>query len=240
MIGPASGRVPNPGEEPPQVSEDVVGIVHDLRLPLSVISGYADLLDHGELGELPARAQTAVAAIAVKAAEMRALLEAMLDLDRDDSASDAARRIRSVNLVTAAKEAVERAESRARLGGDELRLVTAHPRVPARADPRLLGRILDNLVNNALSYARHPGRVAVSVAHSGGFGEVRIEDDGSGVPETVREQLLRSDDRVEGNGGAGLGLRLCFALAERIGGTLRIDDAEGGGALFILELPLAG
>jgi two-component system sensor histidine kinase KdpD len=139
-----------------------------------------------------------------------------------------------------ATQAVERAQPRAALAGAAVALEIDGP-VPVRSNPRLLGRILDNLINNALTHGRHPGRVVLSSRRHGGYGEVAVEDDGAGLSQAAREHLFTplSEGADSAALSSGLGLYICRALAEQIGGVLRLEDNPGGGTTFVVELPLA-
>ncbi|MEO6921811.1 MAG: ATP-binding protein [Collimonas sp.] len=107
-------------------------------------------------------------------------------------------------------------------------------------EPRNLGRAFSNLVRNALRYARSSIRVRVETG--AGCWNLIVEDDGVGIPENERERIFepfyrldRSRDRT--TGGYGLGLAIVKRATERLGGTVRIDASELGGAMFIMRFP---
>jgi two-component system OmpR family sensor kinase len=112
----------------------------------------------------------------------------------------------------------------------------------AEADPALLRRVLDNLVDNGL---RHTGRGTVLALRgytSDGGWSVEVADQGPGVARDHRDLLFtrfaRSDSsRSPENGGAGLGLALSAAIAQAHGGRLELVDHDGPGAVFRLYLP---
>ncbi len=109
------------------------------------------------------------------------------------------------------------------------------PTVTAAADD--LRRALDNLVQNALRHCA--SQVRITAGRRAGWGEVRVADDGPGVPPGDRERIFRPGDRGTASRGAGRGLGLAIAreLAERHGGRLTLDPV-GRGATFRLALPL--
>nr|WP_180218589.1 ATP-binding protein [Streptomyces albus] len=112
-----------------------------------------------------------------------------------------------------------------------------------RGSPGQLERVLANLLDNAQRHAA--GEVSVSVGREDGTLALAVCDDGAGVPEAERERIferfVRLDDaRSRDEGGAGLGLAIARDVAERHGGTLRVDAAPRGGARFVLRLPVAG
>ncbi|MER7817351.1 HAMP domain-containing sensor histidine kinase [Streptomyces sp. NPDC096153] len=105
-----------------------------------------------------------------------------------------------------------------------------------------LARVLGNLLDNAQRHAR--GAVSVTVRREGGDAVLTVADDGPGVPgperERIFERFVRLDDaRTRDAGGAGLGLAIARDVAQRHGGTLTVSATAGGGALFVLRLPLA-
>ncbi|MCZ4506817.1 HAMP domain-containing sensor histidine kinase [Streptomyces sp. ActVer] len=104
-----------------------------------------------------------------------------------------------------------------------------------------LARVLGNLLDNAQRHTRTSG--AVTVRRAGEWAVVGVADDGAGVPaaerERVFERFVRLDEaRTRDDGGAGLGLAIARDVAVRHGGSLTVQDAPTGGALFELRLPL--
>ena len=115
------------------------------------------------------------------------------------------------------------------------------PRAGRRPTPTALGRVLDNLMRNAVSHAGRRGTVTVRVTPADGRAEVRVRDGGRGVsPGTARRSSSpASAGRPPRARGSGLGLAIAREIAEEHGGTLTLDPA-GPGACFRLRLPLAG
>ncbi|MDO6413635.1 CHASE2 and HATPase_c domain-containing protein [Sphingomonas sp. BIUV-7] len=119
-----------------------------------------------------------------------------------------------------------------------------------RGDRALLGRVLVNLINNAVKHSPVNGRVFCSVASPRGDAArpmliCRIADQGAGIaPDligSVFERFRTSEDRSQRNqSGAGLGLAFVQTVIERHGGTVGCENNAGGGASFWLYLPLAG
>lgn len=110
------------------------------------------------------------------------------------------------------------------------------------ADPDLLRRLLDNLIDNAIRHSPSAGTVYLAGSRSDGGWSVEVRDEGQGVPEAARATLFdrfaRSETaRDRQSGGAGLGLALSRAIAESHGGRLELVSAGGPGATFRLFLP---
>lgn len=112
------------------------------------------------------------------------------------------------------------------------------PRAPVRADPVLLREALRNLVSNALDHAGRPGRgarIRVSVADdAGGLRRIRVEDDGPGIPESRRGEVV---ERFSRPGGGGLGLAIVARVAQAHHGRLALGESPLGGLCADILLP---
>ena len=108
-------------------------------------------------------------------------------------------------------------------------------------DPRLLTRLIRNLMQNALRHGAPP--VEVVVARDGDTVALSVRDHGHGIPENeggrVFEAFYRPSGRGEQAGGWGLGLSLVRQIAGHHGGTVRHETPADGGARFVVSLPAA-
>ena len=111
------------------------------------------------------------------------------------------------------------------------------------ADPAQLGRVLDNLMNNAMTYNLSSARVAVTVSTSDDQASVRVADNGVGIPAQERERIFEQFHRINEPSfinvpGTGLGLYISRHLAEANGGRLTLESSSPQeGAVFLLTLP---
>jgi signal transduction histidine kinase len=105
---------------------------------------------------------------------------------------------------------------------------------------KLLRRAVRNLLENARRYSH--GDITLELACIDGQAEIRVDDRGPGVPADQRERIFEKFYRLPGaserSGGVGLGLALVRSIAERHGGSVRCEARAGGGARFVLRLPL--
>ena len=125
----------------------------------------------------------------------------------------------------------------------ELQAEAQAPAMLLRGSPRLLRRLLRNLLENARRYSSGEITLALSAGGSAAapLAVIRVNDRGPGVPAAQRERIFEPFYRLPGaserEGGVGLGLALVKSIAERHGGTVRCEDNPGGGASFVVELP---
>jgi len=217
---------------------------HELRTPLSVIGGYVSMLADGTLGQAPASWEAPLSVLVEKTSELAHLIDDVLLAGRLESGV-ARTTGRSMDLRLALREAGRRAEPRAELLDATIEVDSLETTASVWADPDQVGRILDNLVNNAFNYSGGRPHVGLSLALDDAFAVVRVEDQGRGVSREHRDrifqQFYRVDDPAAGfPSGTGLGLFISRALAERYGGNLELEWSEPGvGSRFTLRLPLS-
>jgi signal transduction histidine kinase len=217
---------------------------HELRTPLSVIAGYVSMLEDGTLGPAPVAWETPLTVLVDKTRELAHLIDDILLAGRLESGGA---RIsgRSMDMSESLQQAARRAGPRAALLAADLKVRTPHSAVRVWADPDHVGRILDNLVNNAFSYSQAAPRVSLTMETDASSAVITVEDSGRGIAAEQRDrifqQFYRVEDPVEGYPpGTGLGLFISRALAERYGGSLELAWSElGAGSRFALRLPLA-
>jgi signal transduction histidine kinase len=216
---------------------------HELRTPLTVIKGYLSMLSDGSLGEPPAGLRQPIELLASKAEELGALVDDLLFTSRLDSGRLPAHP-RRLDLRVAVEEAARRADPRVHLLGGELETRVPDAPLVVSADPEHVARVLDNLINNALTYRRpgQPAWVRLTAGVEDGLAVVSVEDRGRGVPpelsERIFERFVRGDQGSSGAPGTGLGLYISRQLAGRHGGRLELDrSTPGQGSRFSLRLP---
>jgi signal transduction histidine kinase len=214
---------------------------HELRTPLTVISGYVSMMRDDTFGRLPDRLRDPIAAVQRKTREINALIDEMLLSARVQRGTVPAATI-SLDVRDAVRLAVERAAPRVTLEQASLSYEVPSRPILTEVDPDHLGHILDNLINNALTYGDERPWVKITVA-GGRDARVLVKDRGWGVPEAMREKIFERfvhySSPVHGwKSGSGLGLSVSRELAERYGGSLELVRSEPGkGSLFVLRLP---
>jgi signal transduction histidine kinase len=204
---------------------------HELRSPLATIAAGLELLQDGS--SMRDSDVVTVVALRGEAERLHRLVEALLLLARADERGLQPRRD-EVDL----DDVAEAERVRPGAGGVPAE-VHADP-VRVIGDRGQLARVVRNLVDNARRHAST--RVLVTVRRDGGDAVVEVSDDGPGVPVAERgrvfERFVRLDDaRARSDGGSGLGLAIVAEVAAAHDGSVEIDDAPGGGALFRVRLP---
>jgi signal transduction histidine kinase len=217
---------------------------HELRNPISVLTGYLSLLSDGSLGPAPERWKGSLEVLTAKTRELNHIVTSLLEASRLET-NPLPRSRGLTDLRKVVREASDRARPRAGLlGADIATSLTAGP-VPVEADAEELGRILDNLINNALTYNVRSPRLSIAVARDRDRAFVRVADNGAGIPEDERERVFERFHRTNEPAfrhvpGTGLGLYISRQLAESHGGSLVIESSKpGDGTVFALALPLA-
>jgi len=219
---------------------------HELRTPLATVRGYAELYRQGAVTD-PEDVTTAMRRIETEAARMGGLVEDLLTLARVDEqrAEDGDRR-GPVDLTVLAADAVQ--DARALDPGRDVTLTGTQGPVQqavVHGDEPRLRQVVTNLVANALRHTPPGTPVQLRVGVDDGTGVLVVSDRGPGIaPEHARqvfERFFRSDvSRQRGHGGgSGLGLAIVAAIVAAHDGQVGVSQTPGGGATFVLRLPLA-
>jgi signal transduction histidine kinase len=210
-------------------------VSHELRTPLTAIRGHVAALADG-IVESPAEQAAAFDVIAAEASRLERLIGDLLDLAKLEADRFTFRREQvDVADLLARCEATHRETARSRDVDIELRPAEV---APVAGDGDRILQIVSNLVENAVRWTPAGGVVRLSAAAVAGGVRIEVADSGPGVPADRRADVF-SPFFSEGGGGTGLGLAIASELAAAMGGSLSVDDAPEGGALFVCVLPRA-
>jgi K+-sensing histidine kinase KdpD len=208
---------------------------HELRTPAAAILGSALTLD-ARRGELSAEDESALRnALTEQAKRLAALIEQLLDLSRLRAQAVPVQRER-----WRVQELVEQTLAEVAPDQRENVDVRVDPGLEVDADPVVFGRILSNLVTNALRHGAAPVHVTAAFDDTAGALQLVVEDAGDGVPEDVRSRIFDEfsrSARASGMPGSGLGLAIARSYAHAHGGELVLDQNGTRGARFRLVLP---
>lgn len=215
--------------------EAVSALSHDIKNPLAVIAGYADMLrdaDPGEHDDLIRRIQHSTQQATHLVANV---LDAAAFEGRPMVANYAPMRLNEV-----IDQVCEQYQIPAEAKGLHISLRRAVDEPVIEADAQLISRALGNLVSNAIKYTPQQGQIEVASASTGDGVEISVADNGKGIPSEALARLFQPYSRVgtdRGIEGTGLGLYIVRRIAEAHGGSATVRSTVGAGTTFTLHLP---
>lgn len=222
-----------------QKAELTALVVHDLKNPISTLISYCYLMLEGELPDKPRGHVTTMMDVCQS---MTRLVMNILDIDRSEDGKLEAR-LEPFDLVGLAQDVCRLMGGRAQRLGRALKL-DAPATLPIVGDRDMLRRLLENLLDNAIKHTPRGAGIQVLIARpEPGGAEMRVMDEGPGVPVALREKIFEKYVRLDGSAGQsqmgsrGLGLVFCQRAAAAHGGRITVDDRDPHGAVFALHLP---
>jgi signal transduction histidine kinase len=210
---------------------------HELRTPIATILADASLsLERARSAE---DERATIVRIESEAARMARILEGLLVLARSDAGSPATRS-EDVDLRSLLEASASRIASRAAERGVPLETRVDGALVVADRDSGL-ERVFDNLLDNAMRYSRTGSEIVIAAVERDGMARVTVSDHGPGIAPDERTRVFERFHRGHGAGGAGagLGLAIARAIVDAHGGRIHAAETPGGGATFVVELPIA-
>lgn len=214
-------------------------VVHDLKTPVNTMDLHAQLLLRNP--ELGAGARASVQRIRAEARSLLRLVLNLLDISKSEEGQLAPKKTR-IDLDALLGELLELHDAPAQARAVTLERAVEVKRVQADVD--LLRRVLENLLDNALRHAPDKSRIRMTAAASEGAIEIRVADEGPGIPDELRSKIferfvqVESGERVVTRSGRGLGLTFCKLAVEAHGGSIWVEPANPGpGSVFCLRLP---
>jgi len=230
----------------------VSSMSYELRVPLTSIAGFAEMLAGGYAGELSDTARDYVGAIMTAVGRLSALMGDVLDLTQS-AAGTLPMAFEPLEVADFVRQAVELVREPARSAGLTLAATLSPESGTIAGDRKRLNQALDHLLRNAITYTPAGGRVLVRSRVADGMAEIVVSDNGPGIPPRQRERIFdrfrRSTIGQGGQGGedndageesAGFGLPLARQFVEAHGGTLDLLSDVGRGTSVIIRLPLQG
>jgi len=215
---------------------------HDLRTPLTSISGNADLLAAGVYGPVIDEQREALARMKEAVREQLRMINDILSFAQLNSG-----RVEVQPAPVRMAEALERAERliRERVAEAGLTLELDPSNAVVSADPDRFQQVLLNLLTNAIKFTPAGGRISVACQVDSDRVRIRVRDTGVGIAQDQLEHIfdpfvqLDQQDVEPVHRGVGLGLAIARDLARGMNGDLTADSAPGEGSVFTIELPAA-
>jgi two-component system phosphate regulon sensor histidine kinase PhoR len=221
--------------------QDLVATVsHELRTPVAAIYGSAVTLRRGDVELEDELRDKLLDVIAVEAARLAEIVDHLLLTSRLDSGQLAVK-IERCDPIEIARQEVESARTQVPENVD-LSFEAPGSLPPVAADPGQLGQVLSNLLDNAVKYSPEGGAIAVELSSADRHVRFAVSDRGLGVPAGERERIFEKFYRLDpgmtrGIGGTGLGLYICRELVRRVGGRIWVEQGQGAGSRFVVEIP---
>ncbi|PUB26133.1 PAS domain S-box-containing protein [Promicromonospora sp. AC04] len=223
-----------------RIKDEFVSVVsHELRTPLTAIRGALGLIDSNALDNAPEQAARMVHIALTSSERLGRLVDDILDTERLN-ASTTRFELEEHRVDALVSAAVEQVSVLANKVGVALRPVRSTEVV--RADGERIVQTLTNLLGNAVRFSPRGSTVRVTAAPAGEFVELRVDDEGRGIPPDKLESVFRRFEQVDASdtrerGGSGLGLAIARSIVERHGGRMwAVSEGEGRGSSFRFTL----
>lgn len=224
------------------VADYVQTFTHEIKSPLSAIRGAAELLQ--EAGMPPEERERFLANIGRESERIQQLVDRMMELTALETRRvlDQVQPVALGALLREAALGVAPAAARRGIVIDVQGLREDLGEVHADGDPLLLRQALGNLLDNAIDFSPEGGTVRLSLRLQGRRGVIAVRDQGPGIPAYAQAQVFQKFYSLarphSQKKSTGLGLAFVREIAALHGGSIAIGNAEGGGALASLTLPL--
>lgn len=216
-------------------------VTHELRIPMTSIKGYTDLLRQGVVGTVNEMQLNFLNVIRNNVERMSALVSDLSDISHIENG-----RIKlNSSMVSAAEsvqETVNNLKPRIQEKGQELSIEVQSALPQVYADPNRLVQVLTNLLNNAHKYTPEKGKLSLRASQNGEYVRFEVQDNGIGISPEDQEglfgQFFRSESpEVREQQGWGLGLNLANRLVTLMGGEMGVRSMLGEGSTFWFTIP---
>jgi len=219
-------------------SEFISSVSHELRTPLTAITGWAETIQSGEVRD-PKDLQRGLDIILSEARRLTNMVEELLEFSRiEDGRFTLA--VEPLDLEAELEDAVYTYREFFRKEGIALEYSGCPDEMLSiSGDPERLRQVFCNLLDNAAKHGGAGKQIDVSIRREGQEAAIRIRDHGPGIPEAelpfIKNKFYKGSSRARGSG---IGLAVCEEIVTRHEGRLDIGNAEGGGCLATIRLPL--
>ena len=229
-------------EEADRVKTDfVANMSYELRTPLTSVGGFAEMLQAGYAGDLPAAASDYVGAILESVDRLSKLIDDVLDLTQADTRGVVLERER-VDIAGMCRAAAESLRSRATDKKQKLELALEPSAGSVIGDARRLRESVEHILRNAVAYTEEGGHIWLKASGDDEDATIIVVDNGPGIPPEQREQVFARFHRsgaARGEAALGLGLPLTRQFVEAHGGKVELESAMGKGTSITLTIPRA-
>lgn len=228
-----------------RLKAEFVGLAtHELKTPINVIGGYAELLDEGLYGELSRKQREVLDLIRDQTRSLTRLVNQLLDLSRLEAGG-----LQIEQAPVALTQLMREVEGSFRALATQKQVefeVDRDPELPETLvvdHDRIRHEVLSNLLSNAFKFTPSGGRITLEARRRDREVHFRVSDTGVGIPPDQLDHIFEKYFQVEGEGkaqGSGLGLAIAKHVVRAHGGRIRADSTMGEGTTFDIFLPIEG
>ena len=224
-------------------SEFVSLVTHELRLPMTSIKGYTDLINSGMAGPVNDQQRQFLDVIRRNLERMSALISDLSDINRIESGRMAFD-LQDFELNRVVEDVVDNFRKQIVNRNQKIAIEIPEDLPPVHADPNRITQVVTNLVSNAHKYTPDGGTIIVRASFDDDFAKVAVIDTGFGISEEDQQKLFtqffRSDNAdVRAQNGWGLGLSIVRKMIEAQNGEIGFESVLGQGSTFTFTIPLA-
>ena len=224
------------GQSEKTQTEFISSVSHELRTPLTAISGWGETLLTSE--NLDAETRRGVVIIAREAKRLTGMVEELLEFTRMQDGRFTLH-VETADILAEFEDTVFMYGSRLKQEGISLHYDGCEEEIPEiPCDVARMRQVFLNILDNAAKHGGDGKRIDASIAQEGGFVVIRIRDYGPGIPEEelprVKMKFYKGSSKARGSG---IGLAVCEEIVTMHGGTLTLENADGGGTLVTISIP---
>ena len=222
-------------------TEFISSVSHELRTPLTAISGWGETLLGDETGD-PHQLRRGLRIIVKEARRLTGMVEELLEFSKMQDGRFTLQ-VEEMDLQAELEDAIYTYRELFRQDGIQLNYHSDQELYaePISGDPQRLKQVFCNVLDNAAKHGGAGKRIDVDMTQEGDSYVVRIRDYGPGIPPAevpfVKQKFYKGSSKARGSG---IGLAVCDEIVQRHGGVFDIGNADGGGAIVTIRLPISG
>lgn len=222
-------------------SEFVSLASHQLRMPLSIVNWYTEMLLSGEAGILSNDQKEYLSEIHLSNQRMTNMVNSLLHVSRFESGQLQAS-FHPTDIVQIINNVITEISPLAKKNNLQINTVLPRNLPTINTDPALLQMLLQNLLSNAAKYTPTGGKIRVKVTKSSSSIVFCVSDNGYGIPETDQKRIFTklfraSNIKTKDTDGTGLGLYIVKSIVKQLKGKVWFESKEGKGSSFFVQLP---
>lgn len=222
-------------------SEFISSVSHELRTPLTAINGWGETLLEDSDNDDPEQLRRGISIILKESRRLTNMVEELLEFSKMEDGRFTLRVEPDVDLQAEFEDAIYTYKELFKQEGIELHYDSPDEELPTiSGDPERLKQVFCNVLDNAAKHGGAGRRIDTSVQREGDTLVLQVRDYGPGIPEAelpfVKQKFYKGSSKARGSG---IGLAVCDEIVRLHNGTFTIGNAEGGGAVVTVRLPLS-